>query len=43
VLGGVVAFGFLGVFLGPTLLALGYTLVKEWLTGAVADARPEAP
>ncbi len=34
VLGGVVAFGFLGVFLGPTLLALGYTLIKEWLAGA---------
>jgi predicted PurR-regulated permease PerM len=40
VLGGVVTFGFLGVFLGPTLLALGYTLVKEWLAGAV---HPEAP
>jgi predicted PurR-regulated permease PerM len=30
VLGGVVAFGFLGLFLGPVLLALGYTLVAEW-------------
>lgn len=30
VLGGVVAFGFIGVFLGPVLLALGYTLVAEW-------------
>lgn len=30
VLGGVMAFGFLGIFLGPTLLALGYTLVHEW-------------
>lgn len=30
VLGGVIAFGFLGVFLGPVLLALGYTLLHEW-------------
>ena len=30
VLGGVVAFGFIGVFLGPVLLALGYALIKEW-------------
>jgi predicted PurR-regulated permease PerM len=30
VLGGVAAFGFLGVFLGPTLLAVGFTLVREW-------------
>jgi predicted PurR-regulated permease PerM len=34
VLGGVLAFGFLGVFLGPTLLALGYTLLQEWSAGA---------
>lgn len=30
VLGGIVAFGLLGVFLGPTLLAVGYRLVLEW-------------
>ena len=30
VLGGVIAFGFVGVFLGPTLLALGYSLISEW-------------
>lgn len=34
VLGGVFAFGFLGVFLGPTLLALGYTLIQEWTANA---------
>jgi predicted PurR-regulated permease PerM len=26
----VIAFGFLGLFLGPTLLAVGYSLVSEW-------------
>jgi len=30
VLGGVVAFGFIGVFLGPVLLAVGYALLLEW-------------
>ncbi len=31
VLGGILWFGVIGVFLGPTLLAVGYTLVKEWI------------
>jgi len=36
VLGGAFAFGFIGVFLGPTLLAVGWRLVEEW----AAPARP---
>ncbi|NLH16991.1 MAG: AI-2E family transporter [Phycisphaerae bacterium] len=31
VLGGVITFGFIGVFLGPTLLAVGYSLVQTML------------
>lgn len=31
VLGGAAAFGFVGVFLGPTLLAVGQRLLQEWL------------
>jgi predicted PurR-regulated permease PerM len=31
VLGGVLAFGFVGVFIGPTLLAVGFNLVQEWV------------
>lgn len=30
VLGGAIAFGFIGVFIGPTLLAIGYSLIQEW-------------
>ncbi|HKN11463.1 MAG TPA: AI-2E family transporter [Pseudomonadota bacterium] len=30
ILGGVVAFGFIGVFIGPTLLAIGFALVHDW-------------
>lgn len=32
VMGGVLAFGFVGVFIGPTLLAVGLSLVHEWAT-----------
>src|SRR5215467_8998193 len=32
VLGGALAFGFIGVFLGPTLLAVGWRLVAEWVS-----------
>ena len=30
VLGGVLAFGFVGLFVGPTLLAVGYGLLRGW-------------
>jgi len=39
VFGGVLVFGFIGLFLGPTLLALGQVLIREWL----AHNEPEEP
>ena len=30
VFGGVLAFGFVGIFLGPTLLAVGFNLTRRW-------------
>jgi predicted PurR-regulated permease PerM len=36
ILGGAVAFGLIGVFLGPVLLAVGYALVKEWAVDSAA-------
>ena len=30
VLGGVIAFGFVGMFIGPTMLAVGYSLISRW-------------
>jgi predicted PurR-regulated permease PerM len=30
VMGGAIAFGLLGIFLGPVLLGVGYTLMNEW-------------
>ena len=29
--GGLLSFGFVGLFLGPCLLAVGYSLIKEWI------------
>jgi len=46
VLGGALTFGFIGVFLGPTLLAVGFRLVEEWsatvspATDSIGSARP---
>ena len=38
VAGGLVAFGFIGLFLGPVLLALGYDLVRELARGTTNEA-----
>lgn len=40
VLGGALAFGLLGIFLGPVLLGIGFTLVNEW--ARAADPSPAA-
>ena len=41
VAGGMIAFGFIGLFLGPVLLALGYDLVRELARGARDEAGEE--
>lgn len=38
-LGGVFAFGFLGLFLGPVLLAVGFTLLKDWAEEGTSPAK----
>ena len=30
IIGGIIAFGFIGIFIGPTLLALAYALIIDW-------------
>ena len=30
VIGGLLGFGFIGIFLGPTLLAVGFAMLREW-------------
>lgn len=39
VLGGVFAFGFVGMFIGPTLLAVGYSLMSGW--AGTPDSMPK--
>lgn len=44
VIGGLVAFGILGIFIGPTVLAVAYTLVNAWIAeaGLGAEESPSA-
>lgn len=48
ILGGLLAFGFIGVFIGPTLLATTYALMLDWLVRkeqealATSDIEPES-
>ncbi len=42
VIGGLIAFGVLGLFIGPVLLAVGYTLLMAWLSeGETREASAE--
>jgi len=42
VFGGVLAFGFIGVILGPVLLALGIALGRAWINGRRAEDAPDS-
>jgi predicted PurR-regulated permease PerM len=41
-LGGLIAFGFIGLFIGPTLLAVGYKLTQEWFSERTLVQTPAA-
>lgn len=43
VFGGIIAFGFIGLFIGPTLLAVAYTLIIEWSHIEKKEAPPSTP
>jgi predicted PurR-regulated permease PerM len=43
VLGGLIAFGFIGVFLGPVILAIGYALLTEWMNPSTYADQSDAP
>lgn len=40
VVGGLIAFGFLGIFIGPTVLAVTYTLLNAWIA-ETDDGKPD--
>lgn len=43
VIGGVMAYGLVGLFIGAVLLAVGYVLMREWLGDPVATTDAEKP
>jgi len=43
VLGGALAFGVIGLFLGPTLVALGYSLFQQWSLSAARNQETGTP
>jgi predicted PurR-regulated permease PerM len=43
VLGGIIKFGIIGVFLGPTLLAVGYALLTDWTRSRAETRHPSTP
>ncbi|MFT8590554.1 MAG: AI-2E family transporter [Acetobacter orientalis] len=42
VMGGLAGFGLVGIFIGPVILSVTYTLIKSWLSEAKSD-NPTAP
>ena len=43
VFGGILAFGFVGIFLGPTLLAVGFNLVQAWTAERIVREAEDQP
>ncbi len=41
VFGGIIAFGFMGIFLGPVLLAIAYSLVSDWINLSQPAQQPQ--
>lgn len=39
VIGGLVAFGLVGIFVGPVILAVGHTLLEAWVVEAAPPSR----
>ena len=42
VLGGLLAFGIIGLFIGPVVLAVTYTLLSAWVVGDISGQKPGA-
>ena len=43
VIGGLIAFGVIGLFIGPVVLAVAYTLLADWVSAGEASDEPEPP
>jgi predicted PurR-regulated permease PerM len=40
VIGGLIGFGIIGLFVGPVVLAVAYTLLMAWVAGGEAETKP---
>lgn len=40
VIGGLIAFGIVGIFVGPVILAVAYTLLDDWVSKSAPDGGP---
>jgi predicted PurR-regulated permease PerM len=43
VVGGLLAFGIIGIFIGPVVLAVGYSLLADWVSTTPPPAAPPGP
>jgi predicted PurR-regulated permease PerM len=43
VIGGLLGFGLVGIFVGPVVLAVTYTLLEAWIEGPAGKADAAAP
>ena len=42
VVGGLIAFGLIGIFVGPVVLAVSHTLLSAWVDDEIAEVEPRA-
>jgi predicted PurR-regulated permease PerM len=43
VIGGILSIGFIGIFIGPLVMAAGYSIVINWLAEEDGRARMQRP
>jgi predicted PurR-regulated permease PerM len=43
VVGGLVAFGLIGIFVGPVVLAVAHTLLSAWVDEEIGGGEPLGP
>jgi predicted PurR-regulated permease PerM len=41
VIGGLIAFGIIGLFIGPVVLAVAFTLLQAWVSGGEEKRQPD--
>ena len=42
VIGGMISFGFMGIFIGPVVLAVSYTLLGDWIDNQPPGEMPQS-